>query len=185
MLAELANLVTNVIFIIFLTTVVDLLLPHSSVKGFVKLIMGLFVIITIVEPVGRVLSLEPLSGWVLASGDSVAEESIMAQSEGYQRYMNEQTMLAYEGKLAQQMKGLVGLVGEITDCQVQVSVLPGQGQGSLGEVEQVTLWLTVADGISDGAAGSKVENLLLNYYGLQENQLEIHWVDGGDENEAR
>ncbi len=184
MLGELTGLVTNVIFIIFLTTAADLLLPGSQLKGFVRLIMGLFVIITLLEPIGRLLNSEAILGWVLPGEGYVEQESVMAQSETYRAYLDEQSVSQYETRLAQQIKGLLSLVEEIEDCEVQVAVGKPQAEGALGQMEQVTLWLTVAAADGRAALGEKVAGLLSNYYGLPKAQLEIHWLAGGEENEA-
>ena len=47
---KIAFLVANVVFIIILTTVMDLLLPHSRMRPYLKLVMGLFIILSIMEP---------------------------------------------------------------------------------------------------------------------------------------
>ena len=161
MLGQLSGLVTNVIFIIFLTTAADLLLPGSQLKGFVRLVMGLFIIITLLEPIGRLLHSEALLGWMLPSEGYLEQESIMAQSETYENYLGEQTVAQYEIRLAQQIKGLLSLVTEIETCEVQVAVEPAQSEGALGEVEHVTLWLTTAAETQQAALGEKVAGCLL------------------------
>ena len=184
MLGQLTSLVTNVIFIIFLTTAADLLMPASQLKGFVRLVMGLFIIITLLEPIGRILHSEALLGWMLPGEGNTYQESIMAQSETYADYLNDQTVAQYETRLAQQIKGLLSLVSEIEHCEVQVAVGPSQTEGALGEMEHVTLWLTTASEAGQTALGEKVAGLLTNYYGLPEEQLDIHWAQGGDGHEA-
>ena len=184
MLGQLTSLVTNVIFIIFLTTAADLLLPGSQLKGFVRLVMGLFIIITLLEPIGRLLHSDALLGWMLPGEGYLEQESIMAQSETYENYLSEQTVAQYETRLAQQIKGLMSLVTEIENCEVQVAVQPAQAEGALGEMEHVTLWLTTVSETEQTALGEKVAGLLANYYGLPEEQLDIHWAEGGDGHEA-
>ena len=146
--------------------------------------MGLFIIITLLEPIGRLLNSEAILGWMLPGEGYVEEESVMAQSETYRAYLDEQSVSQYETRLAQQIKGLLSLVEEIEACEVQVAVDKPQAQGALGQMEQVTLWLTVAAEDGQVALGKKVAGLLSNYYGLPEAQLEIHWVEGGEEYEA-
>ena len=175
MLGQLSSLVANVIFIIFLTTAADLLLSGSQLKGFVRLVMGLFVIITLLEPIGRVLQSEALLGWVLPGEGVSGEESIMAQSETYQSYLTEQTVAQYESRLAQQIKGLLSLVEEIETCEVQVAVKPLEERNALGQLETVSLWLT-ASAEGRPALAEKVTALLVNYYSLKEEQLDIHWT---------
>ena len=184
MLGQLTSLVTNVICIIFLTTAADLLLPASQLKGFVRLVMGLFVIITLLEPIGRLLHSEALLGWMLPGEGDTYQESIMAQSETYENYLGEQTVAQYETRLAQQIKGLLSLVSEIESCEVQVAVEPVQAEGALGEMEHVTLWLTAKTETEQPALGEKIAGLLANYYGLPKEQLDIHWTEGGDGHEA-
>ena len=184
MLGQFTSLVTNVIFIIFLTTAADLLFPGSQLKGFVRLVMGLFIIITLLEPIGRLLHSDALLGWMLPGEGYLEQESIMAQSETYENYLSEQTVAQYETRLAQQIKGLLSLVTEIENCEVQVAVQPAQAEGALGEMEHVTLWLTTASETEQTALGEKVAGLLANYYGLPEEQLDIHWAEGGDGHEA-
>lgn len=185
MLQDLSALVANVIFIIFLTTVVDLLLPGSQMKNFVRLVMGLFVIMTLLEPIGRILQSDALLGWHLPGEGVLNQESVMAQSELYQTYLDEQAIAQYEIRLSQQIKGLLSLIAEIEQCEVQVAVQGEQAPGGLGQLEQVNLWLRVAALTEKEALEEKVANLLTNYYGLAKEQLAIRWQEGDEDNGAR
>lgn len=101
-----SGLVTNVIFIIFLTTAGGSASAGQSAQGLCTPGEGLFIIITLLEPIGRLLHSEALLGWMLPSEGYLEQESIMAQSETYENYLGEQTVAQYEIRLAQQIKGL-------------------------------------------------------------------------------
>lgn len=48
----------NVLVIVFLTTVLDLLLPDGTMRRYVKMTMGFFVVLTLLQPVMQLVQPE-------------------------------------------------------------------------------------------------------------------------------
>lgn len=64
----------NILVIVFLTTVLDLLLPESAMRGYIKMAMGFFVVLTILQPVIQLAAPEAiLQQWQLSVPASVGE----------------------------------------------------------------------------------------------------------------
>lgn len=67
---ELKELIRNLAFILLLATFLELLLPNKTMKGFVQVVMGLFVIAAILNPLTSFLNMDyenKVPAWVKVS----------------------------------------------------------------------------------------------------------------------
>ena len=48
----------NIIAVILFTVVVEILTPNSSFKGYIKLVLGLLVIFTVINPITNLLNID-------------------------------------------------------------------------------------------------------------------------------
>lgn len=116
----LKSLIRNLAFILLLATFLEMLLPNKSMRGFVQLVMGLFVIAAILNPLADFLRLEysnEVPAWVtvpstempvLAAESDTAEAGKSAVREQYKRI------------LINQIKILVNAVDGVKDSEVEV-----------------------------------------------------------------
>ena len=195
MIEAIGDIVKNVIVIIFLTTILDMTLPNSNLQPFIKMVMGLFVIISILSPVLTLFNEEhDLSGWVLQAEQYDQLDSIMAKGESFSQETRQQTYMQYEEKLSQQIKGLVSVINGVQSCEAKVAIADDQEAGVLGQIEDIELWVTIVSlpeestvvGTSTGGQNieSKVADVVGSYYGLSHDQVTIHVIEGENENDG-
>ncbi|MFA6808701.1 MAG: stage III sporulation protein AF [Eubacteriales bacterium] len=119
----LKELIKNLAFILLLATFLEILLPEKSMRGFVRLIMGLFVISAVLTPVTSIFNMDfvnEVPAWtttssrdmpVLASGvdsDNVGREAVREQ---------------YRKILINQIKVLVLNIDGIKEVEVNIEFL--------------------------------------------------------------
>ena len=78
----------NVIAIVFFTTFLDTLLPDGSMRSYLKMAMGFFVVLTFLQPVMQLLRPDGmLQQWQLAF-PAEAMECLPVQGEQYEQQQN-------------------------------------------------------------------------------------------------
>lgn len=124
---NLHTLVRNLAIILLLASFLEMMLPSKSMQGFVKLVMGLFVISAILTPISSLLRMPlemSIPAWteaaagdmpVLASGDEGSRIGIDAVQEQYKTIIKNQ------------IKALALGVPGVKKAEVEVELAEGSG----------------------------------------------------------
>lgn len=128
-------LIRNLAFILLLATFLEMLLPNKSMKGFVQLVMGLFVIAAVLNPLADFLNLDienQIPAWIAtSSGDLpvIAAESNAAETG--KSAVREQ----YKKILDNQIRILVAAIDGVESCEVDVEL--DKEAGGFGDYPQI------------------------------------------------
>ncbi|MFZ3170681.1 MAG: stage III sporulation protein AF [Carboxydocellales bacterium] len=146
----LSNLVRSLAIIIILAGLLEMFLPSKNLKPSVQVIIGLFILVTILNPLLGLLNKEwndDLQAWT--GGEmGVSLEQILAKGEQIRKGNQAQAVEQYRQKLAAQVTGLANLVPGVQTVTAKVDV---KEQGGLpGQVEKIQLTV-----ISGGQAKAK------------------------------
>ena len=167
------ELVINVLVIIFLTTILDLLLPDGKMQPFIRLVMGLFVLITILQPVLKIIDDDSwLDAWILTDNLSTKEESIMVQGESLYDKSSEMVLNEYREQMEKQISGLVYLLDGVDACRTEITVSSDDRLGNVGQIEQVTIYLE-GEFADKWQTEEKIKKMLASYYTLAEETIEV------------
>jgi stage III sporulation protein AF len=132
-------MIRNVVIIVLLTTFLDMILPSSNLQRFVKVIMGLFVVVTLLNPLINLFTKDrnfEVLAWQQAE-NGAGFKSVQSKTETLQE-VNQQLFLEnYEKQLAGQMEALVKLVQGVQTAEVELKLKGGSRVGTLEEVEEV------------------------------------------------
>ncbi|MDN5345446.1 MAG: stage sporulation protein [Clostridia bacterium] len=145
MLAKIGEIVRQVALIALLTAFLEMLLPEKRMISYVRLVLGLFVVVAILTPLVEGFRFGPeldVTAWDLrleAPGPAPIE-----QGRQMARANEEAALEIYRERLAGQIKALVGLVPGVKAAEVLVSVA-GEGE-RLGAIRRVVV--TVITGTS-------------------------------------
>jgi len=155
----LKGLVRSLAAIIILTSFMEMMLPDDKMKHYTRLVLGLFVIITILSPVQKILS-DP-------SGISFEEWAVPAAGketqnilENAKEFSAQSQVLAereYAARLEQQINALVRLAPEIESAEVSVSLMP-DSRFSMGAIKEVLVKGKVRNQFSTAAPGRQKED---------------------------
>jgi len=203
MLEALSDIVKNVAIIILLTTFLDMLLPNNSMQGFIKVVMGLFVMLAILNPIVGLLKADyELTAWQLASLPEHKVETVLAQGEKIASMQEEQALVEYKIRIEQQIEALLKLVPGVADVKCTVIIEPIYKVGAIGKIEKAMVWVTLGEVESskinvipvepvkiiieegdnppvqvddkyDREIEEKVKNIVSNYYSLEKEKIEV------------
>lgn len=118
------DLVRNIVVIVLLTTFLDLLLPSNSMRGFVKAIMGLFILVSILNPVlNIIMGYEDFEVFAWHQDSFLADNnSILVKGERLQNVNQELFLENYGQRIEVQMKALLQLIQGVEEVKVQVAL---------------------------------------------------------------
>lgn len=136
----LRELVRDIAIIVLLASFLEMLIPNNQMKKFVKVVMGLFVIVTILGPIGnlikRPVALE-VNAWQYS--DHTSEfETIMTKAESFQRDTQELATKEYVQRLGDQVAAVAKLVPGVEYVEAQVKVKP-PATNQYGVIEKIVL----------------------------------------------
>lgn len=188
MLAKIGEIVRQVALIALLAAFLEMLLPEKNITRYVRLVLGLFVVVAILTPLVEGLRIGPeleLAAWDLRL-DSAAAVTPVQQGKELARANEEAALEIYRNRLAGQIKALVALVPDVKGEEVTVEVA-GDGE-RLGAIRRVVVTAALAAGEKDKGgedqtgenkdAGAKVIqsriiNMITHFYGLEPGQVEV------------
>jgi len=116
----LKEIIRNLAFILLLATFLEMLLPSKNMKGFVHLIMGLFVIVAILNPLASFLKLDyqlEIPAWFTSS---LTEMPVLAAERSNTDLGNTLVREQYKKILINQIQALISPL--VIDKNVEVKV---------------------------------------------------------------
>ncbi|MEK3920082.1 MULTISPECIES: stage III sporulation protein AF [Paenibacillus] len=110
----LSNWLQELIMIVLLATFVDMLLPNRSMERYVKLVLSLLILLTLLSPITKLLKSDPvgelkraMSAMDAPSDGNATLEQILAQGKRLQSNEQEQSLQWTAKELANVMKGQI------------------------------------------------------------------------------
>lgn len=121
-------LIRNLAFILLLATFLEMLLPNKSMKGFVQLIMGLFVIAAVLSPLADFLKLEISSEIPAWASVSAGELPVLAPEGKSEDAGKTAVREQYKNILISQVNSLISASEDLADLEVRIE-LEDNGKG--------------------------------------------------------
>ncbi|MDK2855772.1 MAG: stage sporulation protein [Bacillota bacterium] len=165
--------IRNIVVLVLFGGFVELLLPSNSMKRFLQVVVGLFVLTMLLEPVtllvnkveeGSAFDLPAVAengtAQVLKSGQELAERQRMKVLEEYRR------------NVARQIASLVELSGQEKVLEVRVEVEEAPEKPDFGRLKSLKVILEHA---RDGElpAAERFARLLADFYGLPKDAVRV------------
>ena len=170
-MAAMQGLVLEVVLIILLTTIFDLMLPEGKLQPLVRLLMGLFVLASLLNPLLQLLNSEEqvLDAWIMKAPANQSQwESIAVQGAELQQMHVQEVQAQYQEKLEEQIKALLIFAG----AEEVREVIVGFNQEGKNLEQIAASYL----GMKDEAL--RYQQLLAGYYGLPAASVQIKHIGG-------
>jgi stage III sporulation protein AF len=138
-------LVQNLIVIIVLAVFLEMLLPLGDMKRYVRLVMGLLIIIAVLSALGNLtrqswtveLPEQAVDGKAQAGVTGLSD--IMANAKKMNNHDQSRALEEYRRSLARQVSALVGLSGEVQVVSVEVDIYSEEGEPKYGQIKEIRL----------------------------------------------
>lgn len=165
----------NVIVLVFFTTVLDLLLPNGSFRSYIKMAMGFFAVLTLLQPAIQLLQQDSLTS--LQQSALQAEQMVLAAPEytagqiaDYTAFYTTQAEQQYAAQTAKQVEALLLLTDYAVE-EVQCAFAPAEDQPEERQM-QITIQLTG----DNEAEQQQVQTAISGYFGLDASQVQVTWT---------
>ena len=167
----------NIIVIVFFTTILDLILPETTFRSYIKMAMGFFVVLTILQPIATLLRHDTQAA-MLQQMMHQAEYAADLPAAGsgnpeyntiYETYYMSQMEQQYAMQTARQIQALLNLADYDVE-QVECSYILTEGTDRKEEKQlMVLVYMT-------NCTASEQENIqesISGYFGLSAAQVQI------------
>ncbi|MDN5346884.1 MAG: stage sporulation protein [Clostridia bacterium] len=186
----LADIVRQVALIVLLAAFLEMLLPRRGLTNYVRLVLGLFVLVAILNPIVGMLGRGgevAVAAWDLRPPPPLSEA--VAKGRELARRNNEKALETYRHSLANQIKALVSLIPGAGEAEVEVEIEPGEtGRLKLvrvilfrpaevrGEIKIPPVELVPGDGENRKVEPELVERIkttVCRFYNLSPDQVQV------------
>lgn len=159
MMAEITEWVKSIVMVVLFATFLEFLLPASSMQRFVRVIMGLFIMLSILNPLIHVLHSQLLPEPVAVFGNPAAKSTEVERiSREAAKGRSQLTHEMYRKDLANQIRALVMAIEGIAEVRVAVDTNDQEGSKNIGAIKHITLY--VQPGPAD--MGRKIQKITIN-----------------------
>jgi len=194
-MAVLTDIVRNVLVIVLVAGFLEMLLPEGNMKPLVRLCIGMFILIAVLNPVLGFFFDErsfQIDSWDYQPKQSDPVIDIEEEGNRIHQTLINQSKIAAKEKLEEQIDAVAVLVPGVEKVQSQVEV------DQSGKVQNLILSVQIestevdrgnnktgktrgengADADYQARIADKISGLMHNFYGLEENAIKIEFEGG-------
>ncbi len=174
--------VRNIVLIILVANFIEMLLPESSTKKDVQMVIGLFIILAILSPIINLVNYRP-SSISLANifyDNRPSFQEIVARGEEFRRE-NQQEYNQHTEKLAKQIESLIKLNSNYNDITARIKLSEDRLEGINilirdNSIKNIRIDLNKEDKQITNNQQEEIKNLkelISAFYGIEEENIEI------------
>ncbi|TDX43554.1 stage III sporulation protein AF [Orenia marismortui] len=177
----LINWVRNIVLVILFANFIEMLLPNNKTKKDVDMIIGLFVILVILNPIINLFRFQEssLSLFNIFSYSKPPFEEIVAQGEVL-REENKKVQEDYKLRISNQIAVLIKLNSDLENINIKIDLADGKLKKVIikakdNRVEKVTVDLSQENSSDKTDELTKnLKELISSFYGLDRNQVLVN-----------
>ena len=182
-------MVKSILVIILMTAFLEVVLPRSDIKRYINLIIGMFIIIAVLNPILAIFNtgfdFEVLSA--VPDGITGDPETLINQGKDMARARDNRVAGDYKEKLEKQVKSLSGLYQNTNVADVQVDMVADTAAPDFGKINKIVLWIddstaVNSEGEDSGNSQEKDSGNSQGQVNIDEIEVKIEVDQGGQEN---
>ncbi len=141
MLTAVTDWVRNIALIVLFASFLELLLPTSGMQRFVRVIMGLLILLAVLAPVVDALQSHRAPEVPALGGQGgQAADRVRSGAEAVIRERDRLAVEMYKKELARQIRAVVTATDGVADARVAIAVAPDAG-GRAGALDKVVVYV--------------------------------------------
>jgi len=142
MIAIVTNWVKTIIFVVLFASFLELLLPNSSMQRFVRVIMGLFIMLAILNPVIDVVQNHFIPSQVPVLGtNSTSSSLILNHAAATARDREQLAAEIYKKELAQQMKVLITALDGVAEAKIVIDTNHSGNDKRSNQISSIVIYV--------------------------------------------
>ncbi|MEW5922032.1 MAG: stage III sporulation protein AF [Bacillota bacterium] len=165
MIEAIGNLIRYIVILIFLATLLEMILPHGQFRRYLRMLVGILLILTILSPIQNIMRLAP--GWdvpVFLAAPTGKEELalILQRGEKMREEGLKEAVGNYRYRLYQVVESLLAREygGELLELEVILDEDPGSAE--FGAIKKMVVVIREKKSTSPSSTGSPVEEISIS-----------------------
>jgi stage III sporulation protein AF len=169
MISALTNWIRYIVYIILFAAFLELLLPSNRMQRFIRLILGLLIMLAILNPVLSIMH-KGMDAEALPvfAGSEEKKQAIMEHAKTMARERERLAMEMYKRELIQQMHAMVTSVPGVKDAKIVLEMDDGGKVEvkNLGQmVRQVTIYVKAEGATGENGVSPSVRKKVMEFIG--------------------
>ena len=126
--------------IVVLAGLLEMLLPENRIRNFVKVVMGLFVVIALLGPAAEAVKGNKelaLEGFWVPVGEEQKTATVLSAGQKMGEKWGEKVWEEYQQRIARQIEAMVNLLPGVGRSEARVVLREKEGLYSLGGIESI------------------------------------------------
>ncbi len=154
-------LVQNIVIIVILALFLEMFLPIGDLKKYVKMVMGLLIIIAVIQAVGTMTRCDLSDGLsaFITEDDKTRVSSIIDAGKKMSGDQQQKAIEQFETGIARQIMALTGIYQDTPVVDVAVKVQSRCGEPDFGQINEIILYVTQTAGGTSGENGIAVDEV--------------------------
>ncbi len=177
MIDMISSLVRYIVILIFLSTLLEMILPQGVFRSYLRVIVGIMLIFTIISPLQNITEIAPYwetPAWVGETGQEQLE-NILQQGETIQKSNIELALDEYHQSLQEVIRKKIKNEYNLEVVEVEAEIEQNPDSISFGVIDDIKVWLSFP-GLSCPGQNSQPEKVSRVIIGQDE---EINGAKGG------
>lgn len=161
-MVALSTWIKQIILVVLFATFLELLIPSNSYKKFVKVIMGLLILLTVLQPVLELIhgqGDEQNATEVTARNIADNQTAMLNRPQDLQSERDKIALAQYRKELIKQIKVLAGTVEGIADTKAEVVLNEEKGDKNYAMIKNVTIYAKAGNADQDGARVKTIQQV--------------------------
>jgi len=143
--------IKNIILLVLFASFLELLLPTSSMQRFIRVIIGLFIMLAILNPVIDIIQNRWFNEQIPAlSTNSTNSETVLNKANMVAGERERLSYDIYKKELAKQIRATVIAIEGVADAQIAVEFDRARNGSSTGMPQNITVYVKPGIGAGDG-----------------------------------
>lgn len=155
------SLVQNIIIIVILAMFLEMFLPQGDLGKYVKMVMGLLIIIAVIQAVGAMMRWD-FSGELSALTSEVDQAQISSVIEAGKKISDDQQQKAieqYGTGIARQIIALTSVYQDTSVVDVDVKVQYSSSEPDFGQIKEIVLYVAQTAGTPPSESSIAIDEI--------------------------
>lgn len=163
MIVFLRNWIKNIVVVIILAMFLELLLPKSEMQKYVKMVLGLLVILLVLNPVLDLIKQDFNYGErVLEIQNTMELDNIMTVAQNLEQNNKKNILKTYKKGLNKQIEAQVMTFDEIKEAEAYVIIDENMESENFGQIQEIKLCLQFDTEQSNTSIIEPIEKIEIN-----------------------
>ncbi|MDF2546472.1 MAG: spoIIIAF [Anaerosolibacter sp.] len=150
MTAFLRTWTLNIVMVVIFISFVELLLPSSSMKKYIKMVVGLLVILVILNPIIELLYGDiNVQDEIFKSTVMIEREALSKDAAGFQKSRNQQMIAMYKEKISEHLRDKIGYEYDVRLENARIEIEEDTENKDFGKIKEIHLVLTEGNKMSE------------------------------------